>query len=92
MVAAMDVEAINTVLVGALMPICLAKDVAEGRECAREVVPISFRSNLTSTDHLRQIVHMSMPLARVISRVTPACWTRSLTGPKPFLPLLQLFK
>ncbi len=92
MVTAMDVEAVDTILVGALMPMRSAKDVAEGTECAREVVPVSFRSSWTSTDHLRQIVRMSMPLTKVVSHVTPACSTMSLTGPKPFLPLLEFFK
>ena len=45
MVAAMDVEAIDTVLVGALIPVGSTKDWAEGRVGSREVVPVSFRSN-----------------------------------------------
>lgn len=38
-IATMDVEAIDSVLVGALVSKCSAKDVAAGRVCSREVVP-----------------------------------------------------
>lgn len=72
-VAAMDVQAVDAILVGALSPKQSVSSVADGMECSREVVPEWFRSNSTSTGRPRPLVRTNMPLTGRVSSPPQRC-------------------
>lgn len=91
-IATMDVEAIDTVLVGTLAQSCSVRSVAEGIGAPREAVPGSFRSSWTSRGHPHLIIRTSMPLPRNLSFQAFAAPPVLPTGSQSFLAFLELLK
>lgn len=89
MVAAVDVKAVDTVLMGALVQAWSAKVVAEGRLSSREGVPVLCRSNSTSISRLHLTAHTSMPLGGgdqfddILLRKLDSYQPRDLSRPSP---------
>lgn len=85
--AAMDVQTVDTILVGTLISKFSARLVFERRIASREGVRGSFRSNLTLRGRRRPTIHKSKPLqAFGVSCLLFVAQEFGLPAPSPFSP------